>query len=50
MVSVSTIIAVCVTLFVSLVLPIILMIVFGIKHKRVWASWILGAAGFFVMQ
>jgi len=52
MVSVSTIIAVCVTLFVSLVLPIILYIVYAMKNKgkKTLAAWILGAAGFFIMQ
>lgn len=52
MVSTATILAVCVTLFVSLVLPIIVYIVYGVTHKGkgVWTAWLLGAAGFFVMQ
>lgn len=52
MVSTATIIAVCVTLFVSLILPIIVYIVYGVTHrgKGVWTAWLLGAAGFFVMQ
>ena len=52
MVSTSAIIAVCVTLFVSLILPLIIYIVYGVKNKGkgVWTAWLLGAAGFFVMQ
>ncbi len=52
MVSTSTMLAVCVTLFVSLVLPVIVYIVYGVTHKGkgVWTAWLLGAAGFFVMQ
>ena len=52
MVSTATIFAVCVTLFVSLVLPVIVYIVYGVTHKGkgVWTAWLLGAAGFFVMQ
>lgn len=52
MVGISTIVAVCVTLFVSLFLPIIFYIVYGVKNKGkgVWTAWLLGAAGFFVTQ
>jgi len=52
MVSVSTIIAVCVTLLITMVFPIVLYIVYGIKNKGkgVWVAWLLGAAGFFVTQ
>lgn len=52
MISTSTIIAVCITLFVSLILPLIIYIVYGVKNKGkgVWTAWLLGAAGFFVMQ
>ena len=52
MVGVSTIIAVCVTLFISLVLPIVVYIMYGVKNKGkgVWTAWLLGAAGFFVFQ
>lgn len=44
--------AVCVTLFVSLILPVIVCIVYCIKNKGkgVVAAWFLGAAGFFVSQ
>lgn len=52
MVSSSTIIAVCVTLCISLFLPLIVYIVYGVKNKGkgVWTAWLLGAAGFFVQQ
>ena len=46
------IIAMCVTLAVSLILPVVVLIVYGVKSKGegVWSAWFLGAAGFFVMQ
>lgn len=52
MVGVSTIITVCITLFVSFILPLILYIVYAVKNKGkgIWSAWILGAAGFFVLQ
>lgn len=52
MVGISTIIAVCVTLFISLLLPVIVYIVYGVRNKGkdVWTAWLLGAAGFFVFQ
>lgn len=52
MVSSATILGVCVTLFISLLLPIIVYIVYGVKNKGkgVWSAWLLGAAGFFVFQ
>ncbi|MBQ6885986.1 MAG: YhfC family intramembrane metalloprotease [Lachnospiraceae bacterium] len=52
MVRTSTIIAVVVTLLVSLVLPVIVYIVYGVKNKGkgVWTAWLLGAAGFIVFQ
>jgi len=52
MVSTSTIIAVIVTLLLSLFLPIIVWIIYGIRNKGkgVWTAWLLGAAGFFVLQ
>lgn len=52
MVSIATVIAVCVTLFISLILPIVVLIVYAIKNKGkgIWTAWLLGAAGFFVMQ
>lgn len=52
MVSTSAIIAVCVTLFLTLILPILVYIAYGMRNKGkgVWTAWLLGAAGFFVMQ
>ena len=52
MISATTIFAVIVTLFISLILPLIVYIVYGVKNKGkgVWAAWLLGAAGFFVFQ
>ncbi|MBO4981565.1 MAG: YhfC family intramembrane metalloprotease [Lachnospiraceae bacterium] len=52
MVGMPVIAAVCVTLFVSLILPVIVCIVFCVKNrgKGVVAAWFLGAAGFFVFQ
>lgn len=52
MVGISTIITVCVTLFISLVLPFILYIGYGFKNRgmRIKQAWLLGAAGFFVLQ
>ncbi len=48
----GTIAAVCVTLCICLILPLIIYIVYGVKNKGkgVWSAWLLGAAGFFVMQ
>lgn len=52
MVSTSTILAVCVTLFLTLLLPLILYVAYGIRNKGqgVWLPWLLGAAGFFLFQ
>jgi len=52
MVSVSSIIACCVTLFVSLLLPVLVLIVFAIRNRKqgIVSAWLLGAAGFFVTQ
>ena len=52
MIGASTIMAVCITLFITLILPLIIYIVYGIKSKNkiVWLAWLAGAAGFFVTQ
>jgi len=52
MVSNWVVVAVCVTLFVSLFLPLIVYIVYGVRNKGkgVWTAWLLGAAGFLVFQ
>ena len=52
MISVSTILACIITLFVSLVLPVVILIVFAAKNRKqgIVSAWLLGAAGFFVTQ
>lgn len=52
MVSILSILAMLVTLFITLIVPILIPIVYGIRHKGkgVWPAWLLGAAGFFVLQ
>ena len=52
MVSTATIAACIVTLAVSLLLPIAIYVIYGCRHKGegVWVAWLLGAAGFFVLQ
>ena len=52
MISISTILAVCTTLFITLFLPIIIMIVYGIKNKgrSVWSAWFIGAICFVIVQ
>ena len=51
-VSNGSIAAMCVTLVISLVLPVIALIVYALKNRRqgVASAWFLGAAGFFVTQ
>ena len=52
MVSGSVVLALWVTLFISLFLPVILLVVYGLKHRKmgVVSAWFVGAAGFFVTQ
>lgn len=52
MVSTSTILACVFTLCVCLLLPVALLILLAIKHKKegIFPAWLLGAAGFFVTQ
>lgn len=52
MVKLSAVIGICVTLFISLILPIIAATVWKIKNKdkKILSAWLIGAAGFFVMQ
>lgn len=52
MISVSAILACMASLFISLILPLLILIVYGIrsKGKGIWSAWLLGAAGFFVTQ
>ena len=52
MIPVSATAACCVTLFVSLILPVLVLVIFAAKHKKqgIVSAWLLGAAGFFVTQ
>lgn len=52
MIPAANIFACIVTLFVSLILPIAILIVFAAKNKGkgIWSAWLLGAAGFIVPQ
>lgn len=52
MIPAANIFACIVTLFVSLILPIGLLIVYAVKNKGkgIWSAWLLGATGFFVPQ
>lgn len=52
MVSGSVVLAIWVTLFISLFLPVILLVVYALKHRKkgVVSAWFVGAAGFFVTQ
>ncbi|MBQ8821369.1 MAG: YhfC family intramembrane metalloprotease [Lachnospiraceae bacterium] len=52
MVSGSVVLALWVTLFISLFLPVIILIVYALKYKKmgVVSGWFVGAAGFFVTQ
>ena len=52
MVQTGTVVAIWLTLFISLFLPVILLIVYALKHRKmgVVSAWFIGAAGFFVTQ
>ena len=52
MVSKTSIFFMCITLFISLILPVILLIVYAVKNKgkKIVSAWFLGAAGFFILQ
>ena len=52
MVSISTIITVIITFCVSTVLPLVVLVIYALKNKGkgIWSAWLLGVAGFFVMQ
>ena len=52
MVPVSTIVTCVITLFVSLLLPLLVLVVFAVKYKKqgIVSAWLLGAAGFVVTQ
>lgn len=52
MVSTSSIIAMAATLCVTLVLPLVIYIVYGVRNRGagVWSAWGIGALGFVVLQ
>ncbi len=52
MVPTSTLLSVVLTAFVSLVLPVLLLVIFAVKYRKqgILSAWLLGAAGFFVTQ
>ena len=52
MVSAATMIAIIITLFVTLIAPVIVWVIYGIKNKGkgVWKALALGAAGFVLLQ
>lgn len=52
MVSTTTMIAIIITFCISTVLPVSVWVIYGCKNKgkKIWTAWLLGAAGFFVMQ
>lgn len=52
MVSIASVICICITLLLTLVLPVAVLLVFALKHKKqgIVSAWLLGAAGFFVTQ
>lgn len=52
MVSGTSIFFMWVTLFISLILPVALLIIYALKNKgkKIVSAWFLGAAGFFVLQ
>lgn len=52
MIPTSTILFCSLTLFISLILPILILIIFAAKNKKqaIFSAWLLGAAGFFVTQ
>lgn len=52
MVSTASMIAIIITLFITLIAPIIVWIIYGIKNKGkgVWKALALGAAGFVLLQ
>ena len=52
MIPITNILSVCITLFITLILPVVVYVIYGLKNKGkgVWIAWLLGAAGFFVFQ
>jgi len=52
MVSTASILFCVLTLFISLILPILVLILFAVRNRRqgIVSAWLLGATGFFVTQ
>ncbi len=52
MVSMASMICMCITLAVALLLPLVGLLVYALKYKKqgIVSAWFLGAAGFFVTQ
>lgn len=52
MVPAATVITCCVTLFASLILPVLVLILLAVRYRKqgILSAWLLGAAGFFVPQ
>lgn len=52
MVSTASMIAIIITLFITLIVPVIVWIIYGVKNKGkgVWKAFVLGAAGFVLLQ
>lgn len=52
MVSVATILCICITLVVTLLGPVIAFLVYALRNRKqgIVSAWFLGAAGFFVTQ
>lgn len=52
MVNTSTLIAVIITFLITSILPLVVWVIYGLKNKGkgAFTAWLLGAAGFFIMQ
>lgn len=52
MVSTASILSMILTFCICMIVPIVALIIYAVKNKGkgVWLAWLLGAAGFFVMQ
>lgn len=52
MVSMFSLITMVITFLICIVAPILALIIYAVKNKGkgVWVAWLVGAAGFFVMQ
>ena len=52
MVSTASVLLCILTLFISLILPVLVLVILAVKYKKqgIVSAWLLGAAGFFVTQ